>query len=177
MQRVGVLLAVAVVTALPSMGTVASLEHQQNDGSALTIEIDLPTAHFNVSIRGALWLRGGPPVAGWVGAGSLRLVAPPATSRGRDDVLGAYEETRFSWVAGGDGTKVQTAFRVFDDGVCHNHAHACMQVQHAHARTRHSPPSVACGAHARASSTCVQHPLLSMFCDVRDELAPADCQN
>jgi hypothetical protein len=81
----------------------------------LQVDVDPVSAEFNVSLNGIVWLRGLAPTAGWVGAGTLRHTGSTTTTTGVDSVLGQYTETRFAWTAGGDGTEVGTAFRVFAD--------------------------------------------------------------
>jgi hypothetical protein len=160
-------LAVAVVTALPSMGTVASLEHQQNDGSALTIEIDAHCTLQRVDQRSTVASR----LGGWVlgRCGSSRPL--------RRQEVGTLCWGRMR-KRGSRGWRVVMAQKSRRHFVSLTTVCATITPTPAcRCTSRHSPPSVACGAHARASSTCVQHYLLSMFCGVRDELAPADCQN
>ncbi len=84
--------------------------------TSLQLAIDAATGAFNVSLDGSLWLRGLTPTAAWNNATTDALALNHmATSQGSHPTLGAFNETRFAWSAA-DGTRVETAFQIFDDG-------------------------------------------------------------
>lgn len=107
-------LAALVILLFMAMEALGSQNSSRGDVQ-MDVHIDTASGAFNLTLGSKLWLRGAPPVAGWPGAGSLRLVSAPTTMTGHDAVLGEFDETRFSWVAA-DNTRVQTVLKIFKDG-------------------------------------------------------------